>query len=112
MSEDGPNPCQYTAKSERWVQAPRPPCPMPREHAGSHVRYKMIALFIGLPLIVANSIALFCFPQEKKERPPFISYHYLRIRHKNFPWGDGDHSLFHNPRRNATTSGYEEDDEE
>uniref|UniRef100_A0A915PX28 Cytochrome c oxidase subunit n=1 Tax=Setaria digitata TaxID=48799 RepID=A0A915PX28_9BILA len=35
------------------------------------------------------------FDQDK-----YVHYPYLTVRNKPLPWGDGNHSLFHNPEKN------------
>ncbi|KAH0999455.1 hypothetical protein HUJ04_005324 [Dendroctonus ponderosae] len=71
--------------------------------------YKRIVLFACLPIIAGLSVMNFLRHKScAEERQPFHKYSYLRIRTKRFPWGDGQKSLFHNPRTNALPDGYEE----
>lgn len=66
--------------------------------------------------IGAVIVGIRAFIEEKKEqehikehRPQYIPFEYMRIRRTPFPWGDGNHSLFHNPQRNPIPGvGYED----
>jgi len=55
----------------------------------------------GIPAIIGVGIYSYYDHQATHDFvPPFIEYPYMYIRTNPFPWGDGNHSLFHNPDRN------------
>ncbi|CAG9834300.1 unnamed protein product [Diabrotica balteata] len=83
----------------------------PPSHVGGYKIYKTLFLLVGLPLISLGTAYAVYQKQHKDEcdRPPFVKYEYLRKRDKRFPWGDGDKTLFHNPRTNPLADGYEDE---
>ncbi|XP_039267219.1 cytochrome c oxidase subunit 6A1, mitochondrial-like [Styela clava] len=70
--------------------------------------------YLGIPAVVGTT-AIFVYKREQQHhahyhRPEYKSYAHMGLRSKKFPWGDGNHSLFHNPKTNAIPGeGYEED---
>ncbi|KAI5744619.1 uncharacterized protein LOC103524337 [Diaphorina citri] len=72
--------------------------------------FRTLTLYVCLPVIFLGGVLLWK-EGAHEERPEFIPYTYLRIRNRPFPWGDGNHSLFHNKCVNALPDGYEEDEE-
>ncbi|CAH3174716.1 unnamed protein product [Porites evermanni] len=84
------------------------------KHAESTMKtWKNISIFVAVPAILI--CAYNAWVKEKEHhthpRPEFLEYPHLRIRNKAFPWGDGNHSLFHNPHANALPTGYEDGNE-
>merc|ERR1712135_30361 len=73
--------------------------------------WKNISIFVCIPAIILTGINALLGELEhmKHPRPEFIPYEHLRIRNKPFPWGDGNKTLFHNPRVNALPDGYEDE---
>lgn len=72
--------------------------------------WRRIFYFVCCPAIVLSMINTFLAEKEHWEhykRPEFKPYEYLRIRTKKFPWGDGNHGLFHNPLVNPLFDGWE-----
>ena len=78
--------------------------------ADSYKNWKKAFFFAAIPVIVLGHVNAFGMA-EHPVRPEFKEYDYMRIRTKAFPWGDGNHSLFHNPHFNALPDGYETEEE-
>ncbi|CAG8440355.1 7603_t:CDS:2 [Ambispora gerdemannii] len=79
-----------------------------KEHAAATTRlWKNITIYVCVPsLILATWNAYRIMKEhEKHEAHHHVSpeerplYPYMRLRNKPFPWGDGDHTLFHNPKQ-------------
>lgn len=86
------------------------------KHAAQTVNmWKMISLFVAIPGVALATWNGFSKEAEHHRhieehgRDPFIPYPHLRIRTKPFPWGDGNHTLFHNPHTNPLPEGYEDE---
>ncbi|XP_011354174.1 cytochrome c oxidase subunit 6A1, mitochondrial [Pteropus medius] len=77
---------------------------------GSARMWKTLTYFVALPGVGVSMLNVFLKSHHgEHERPEFIAYPHLRIRSKRFPWGDGDHTLFHNPQVNPLPTGYEDE---
>ncbi|CAG9860745.1 unnamed protein product [Phyllotreta striolata] len=80
---------------------------------GGHKKYKYAFFLIALPgLVYLTNKVMGKKLSEEPCRPPFRKYPYLRIRTKRYPWGDGQRTLFHNPKVNPLPDGYEDELEE
>ncbi|KAJ1532237.1 hypothetical protein ONE63_000854 [Megalurothrips usitatus] len=79
------------------------------KHALAHAKmWENITLFGVIPVLAIASYMTYEHEKSHHEPPPeFKPYEHMRIRKKNFPFGDGKRSFFHNPERNALPDGYE-----
>jgi cytochrome c oxidase subunit 6a len=81
------------------------------EHGGGMRLWKILSFTVAIPgvlLCYLNARSKEAEHHEHHVRPEFINYDHLRRRTKKFPWGDGNHTLFHNKKTNALPTGYED----
>lgn len=85
-------------------------------HKHNHVPSKHWSKVFYLMVPVMIGVGYRAYLNEMEEeaniehhRPEYVPVEFMRIRRTPFPWGDGNHSLFHNPKRNPVPGvGYEE----
>lgn len=104
-----PPPCGGSGKGGGRRICPPPDCKpgpiaanpcVPQYHHGKDTwkKYKYIALFICVPLIVVQAFR--SFGHELPHKQPCRDYEYMRIRTKKYPWGTGVETFFHNEHVN------------
>ncbi len=85
------------------------------KHEPNPQLWQKLFFLICIPAIGLSAVNTYLIEKEHHEhyhRPEFKTYEYMRFRTKPFPWGDGQRSLFHNPKYNALPDGWEELPEE
>ena len=77
---------------------------------GSARVWKALTYFVALPRVGVSMLNVFLKSRHgEEERPEIVAYPHLHMRSKPFPWGDGNHTLFHNPHVNPLPTGYEDE---
>uniref|UniRef100_A0A8D8QD07 Cytochrome c oxidase subunit 6A1, mitochondrial n=1 Tax=Cacopsylla melanoneura TaxID=428564 RepID=A0A8D8QD07_9HEMI len=71
-----------------------------------------LTIFGAFPCMALIGVYVFLEHQAEEAhhvRPEFVKREYMYIRTRRFPWGDGNHTLFHNKHVNALPDGYEDE---
>ncbi|XP_072298854.1 cytochrome c oxidase subunit 6A2, mitochondrial [Eucyclogobius newberryi] len=79
------------------------------EHDGGARTWKILSFVVAFPGVAVCMFNAY-LKGEHENDSDFVPYSHLRIRTKKFPWGDGNHSLFHNPHANPLPGGFEGSD--
>ncbi|KAK2147594.1 hypothetical protein LSH36_545g00001 [Paralvinella palmiformis] len=76
---------------------------------GGMKQWKKLTALLAIPGVILCYVNANMKEAERAElpRPEFKPYSYMFHRTKKFPWGDGNHSLFHDKHVNALPEGYE-----
>ena len=87
--------------------------PQKRPQANADL-WRVLSVLTLIPMFAAHAYSGQVHREDSSEqrkhcRPEYIQYEYMQRRTKPFPWGDGNHTLFHSPTRNPIPGvGYEE----
>ncbi|GAB1602162.1 cytochrome c oxidase subunit 6A2, mitochondrial-like [Argonauta hians] len=85
----------------------------PSASAGDHGEgiklWRNLTFLVAVPGVALCWANAYVFGESHHDRPEFKPYQHLFIRTKSFPWGDGNHGLFHNSHANALPEGYEDE---
>ncbi|XP_056144463.1 cytochrome c oxidase subunit 6A, mitochondrial [Lampris incognitus] len=77
-------------------------------HEGGARTWKILTFVLAIPGVsVCMANAFMKAESHADHQADFVPYPHLRIRTKKFPWGDGNHTLFHNGHTNPLPDGYE-----
>ena len=90
---------------------PAPKVPHGPEHAKTVNMWRNLFFAAAVPAILLVNKNVEFIEEHHPKRAEFHPYEYMRRRVKKFPWGDGNHSLFHNEYYNALPEGYETPDD-